>query len=168
MNSCYWWGWPEGRGRGKRGRFKPGEPCSPGNSHPHVNKAWVCMCVSILGQSEKRGKDKWKWMVEVGSWGKDEDTEREGRGSEMVSLRNGNRLMIAKLCREAVLELARHLFWSNRIFKKSVTATVLKRTGQTNTIVFIYIWINNRQSIIEVFDEPLPFQATTHLSLQLQ
>lgn len=57
----------------------------------------------------------------------------------MVSLRNGNSLMIAKLCREAVLELARHLFWSNRIFKKSVAATVLRRTGQTNTIVFIYM-----------------------------
>lgn len=93
MNSCYWWGWPEGWGRGKGERFKPGEPCSPGNSHPHVNKARVCMRVSIRGQTEKRGKDKWKRMVGVGSWGKrPKERKREGKGPEMTSLCNSNSL----------------------------------------------------------------------------
>lgn len=50
-----------------------------------MNKARVCMRVSIRGQTEKRGNDKWKQMVVVGSLGKDREGKRMGKGSEMMS-----------------------------------------------------------------------------------
>lgn len=62
MNSCYWWVWPEGWGRGKRERFKPGKPCSPGNSHPHVNKAWVCLHTRPDWKERER-------QMEANGWG---------------------------------------------------------------------------------------------------
>lgn len=113
MNSCYWWGWPEGRGRGKGLNQANRVPLE---THTLMWTRLECVCVSpyrtrLKSGGKTNGSEWLRLAVEV-------KTERQ-RGRERIQrfiplqwLQFNKSWIVIKLCRAAVLKLlaVRHFF----------------------------------------------------------